>query len=295
AYYGSGSIFNINYKASNLYNPVYVTTAGQESRIASSYFDSNYFGTSSLTIPSGGWDLTISQSRPLTNNVASSYGSEGVFTVTLYKPNKSNVAESGDIGTRAIDTYVTRSTTGSEYFNDEVYRYYNETSQSWDTTVALSKGPGLLTYQLQVQNGRLIDGNVSGDYPGYGAAPAYYYRPFTPASGNVAGTITLTRTGFSGLPDIVGEWGSGDDLEAVFYINSETGSFVYDLGRAVGDNSGSNVFGIRNGAVSGDTITWGLPIPKAVNNTDPLILVLKFDNMASNKYVTRITLTFNNG
>ena len=287
-YYGSGSVFNINYTAADLYSPVYVATAGQETLIASSYFTNTYVGTSSLVTPQWNWDLTVNQLITLSNNVASSFGSVGTYTVTLYKPNKISVSDTDDIGTLAIDTYVTRSTLLVEYFNDEVRRYYSETSKSWDSTVALIDG------QLQVQNGRLIDGQYA-DYPTHTGNDNYYYRYFTPQNGNVGGTITILKNGIFVGSTILGEWGSSAELQMAFFIDSEAGANIYDLGRAVGDNSGSNVFGIRDGAVSGDTITWGLPTGKSTDNSDPLILAVRFVSTTAIEYLTRLTVTFNNG
>jgi len=274
AYYGNGTDIDIMYAGQNLFNPVY---SANQTRIESSYFIN--LNVNTLT-PDYYDNFYVTQSLLLSSNVQSSYGNVGIGTVRLYKPNKSTVSSNFNIGSKAINTYGVRSTTLLEYFDDEDKRYESYNSSSWTVTDLLPE------FQLQVQNGRLIDGRY-GNYTGFSGSIHYYYRPFTPTNANQNGTITIDRTDFSSF---VEEWDGSGELQAAFYINSENGSTIYDLGRAVGNNSG-NIYGIRN-SISGELIDWALPAGKQTSNGDPLILVIKYNSAESTDYITQLTVTF---
>jgi len=288
-YYGRTTQLDINYIGQDLYNPIY--SNGDESLIQSSYFSNTTVSTSSLTVPSQSWDLTVTQSITLSNNVSSTYTNLGTFNVRLRKDGKSDVTSANvNIGVRPINTYLTRSTILLEYFDDEDKRWHAIDSGSWNNQQTLLNG------RLQVNNGRLINAGFGG-YPAPSfpaASPQYYYRPFTATNANENGTITIVRNGFAVLSDIVGVWSGSAILQMAFVIASESGSSVYDLGREVGDNSGS-IYGIRNGSISGNTITWGLPSGKQTTNSDPLVLMVRFINITANDYLTQLTMTFENG
>jgi hypothetical protein len=286
-YYSSGTILDINYVGQDLYNPIY--SQGDESYIQSSYFTNVTVTTSSVNPPTHSWDLTVTQSVPLSNNVKTTYNALGTFFVRLVKPGKSDTTSAAtDIGYRPINTYLTRSTDLLEYFDDEDKRWTSITSQSWNNQQTLFDG------RLETNNGRLISGKW-GSYGGvfFTDGEQFYYRPFTPTNANENGTIVIARSGFSGLSNIMGVWSGSDDLQMAFVMASETGSTVYDLGRAVGANSGS-IKGIRD-SISGDTITWGLPPGKQTTNSDPVILMVRFNDTINSDYLTQLTVTFDQG
>ena len=286
-YYGNGTVFIMNFIAQDLYSPVYYDTVGAEATLESSYFSNTNVGTGS-TGPYYYDTLTVTQSRTLSSNTNTSFGAVGTYTARLLKAGKSDVTTNANLGILPINTYGVRSTTLLEYFADENKRWYGIGSGSWNPTASLSDG------QLQVQNGRLIDGR-NADYTSFSSETSSYYRPFTPTNGNVGGTIVVARTGFSGITNIVGEWNGGvEELEMAFTIASESGSSVYDLGRAAGDNSGI-IYGIRNGSVSGNTITWSLPGGKSTSNSDPLVLNMRYSGSSASDYITQISVTFNAG
>jgi len=287
-YYGRTTQFDVNYVGQDLYNPIY--SNGDESRIQSSYFSNTTVSTSSLTVPTHSWDLTVTQSITLSNDVKTSYNDLGTFNVRLRKDGKSDVTSANvNIGYRPINTYLTRSTVLLEYFDDEDKRWFAIDSGSWNNQQTLIDG------RLEVNNGRLISGKW-GSYGGvlFTDGEQFYYRPFTPTNANENGTIVIARNGFSGLSDIVGVWSGSDDLQMAFVLANESGSSIYDLGREVGDDSGS-IYGIRNGAVSGDTITWGLPSGKQTTNSNPLVLMVRFNDTSNTDYLTQLTVTFDNG
>ena len=288
-YYARTTQFEVTYVGQDLYNPIY--SNGDESLIQGSQFSNTTVSTSSLTVPSYSWDLTVTQSITLSNNVKTNYNTLGTFSVRLRKDGKSDVTSANvDIGILAINTYLTRSTDLLEYFDDEDKRWHAIDSGSWNNQHTLVNG------QLQVNNGRLINAGFGGyPSPSFPAGTAqFYYRPFTPTNANENGTIVIARNGFSGISNIVGEWGGSDDLEMAFVIASESGSITYDLGREAGDNVGS-IEGIRNGAISGNTITWSLPSGKQTTNSNPLILMVRFINVDANDYLTQLTMTFDQG
>ena len=288
-HYGRTTQFDVNYIGQDLYNPIY--SNGDESLIQSSYFVNETVSTSSLTVPSHSWDLTVTQSITLSNNVRSNYQYTGSFTVRLRKDGKSDVTSAGvSIGKRPINTYLTRSTDLLEYFDDEDKRWHAIDSSSWNNQHTLVNG------RLQVNNGRLINGGFGGyPSPSFPASnEQFYYRPFTPTNANENGTIVIPRSGFSGLSNIVGVWSGSDDLQMAFVLANESGSTIYDLGREVGDNSGS-IEGIRNGDTSGNTITWALPSGKQTINSNPLVLMVRFINVTANDYITQLTVTFDQG
>jgi hypothetical protein len=288
-YYARTTQLDINYVGQDLYNPIY--SNGDESLIQSSYFSNITVSTSSLTVPSHSWDLTVTQSRTLSNDVKTIYTALGTFTVRLRKDGKSDVTSAAvDIGNRPINTYLTRSTALLEYFDDEDKRWTSITSQSWNNQQLLFDG------RLEVQNGRLISGKFGTYGTGFTDGEQFYYRPFIPTNANENGTIEITRTGFDtyGLTNIVGVWSGSAELQMAFVLANESGSTVYDLGREVGDDSGS-IEGIRDGAIVGDVIDWGLPSGKQTTNSNPLILMVRYINVAAGDYLTQLTVTFDNG
>ena len=282
-YLYQGTQIEIKYQGDNCYDPVYYGTASQLASVQSSYFTTDYAGPGST--PSQGDILSVTESITLTNNVQSSYGQTGSFTATLRKPGKSNVTSNGvGIGSNAINTYATRSTALIEYFADEDKRYTNFSNSAWTPATTLSTGA------LQVQNGRLVNGQDF-DYPGFGDINEYY-RVFTPNNGNVGGTLAVTKTGFSSF---VTPWNSTGSLQIAFYIASESGSNIYDMGRAVGDNSGT-IYGVRDSLV-GTTITFDIPNPPgtSVQANDPMILAVRYSGSSASDYLIRLTVAFNAG
>ena len=289
-FYARTTQFDVNYVGQDLYNPIY--SNGDESLIQGSQFTNVTVSTSSLTVPSHSWDLTVTQSVTLSNNVKTTYNTLGTFSVRLRKDGKTDVTSANvNIGARPINTYLTRSTVLLEYFDDEDKRWFAIDSGSWNNQQTLLDG------RLEVNNGRLI----SGRFGSYGSVAItngkqYYYRPFTPTSANENGTITITRNGFSsyGLTNIVGVWSGSAELQMAFVLANESGSTIYDLGRLAGNTSGS-ISGIRNGAISGDTITWALPSGKQTTNSDPLVLMVRYIAIAGSDYITQLTVTFDEG
>lgn len=283
-YYGAGTSVPIYFQAQNLYRPVYYSTALQEASIQSSYFSTQNVGTGS--VPQEYETLTVSQSVALTSNMSSSFGNTGSFTTTLRKPNKSDVTSANiGIGSRGICTYSTRSTALLEYFQDEVKRYTHYTQSFWASSASLVDG------QLQVQNGRLIEGRFA-NYTSFTTAKQIYYRVFTPTNGNVQGTLTVNKNGFASF---VTPWGGSGSLQIAYFLANESGSNIYDLGRAVGDNSGT-IYGTRD-SVSGNVINWAIPNPPgtSTSNTNPIIIAIQYSASSATDYITSLAITFANG
>lgn len=285
SYYGNGTIIDINYQVVNLANPVYYQDRSAVTTVESDYFSHVNVGFDK--IPDKADPLDALPSRTLSSNKNTLYNDIGSWTVKLRKAGKSDVTFNQDLGVKAINTHGTASTTTAEYFLDEDKRYYGVNSSSWDSSISLNDG------QLQVQNGRLINGEF-GDYGAFSNVDQYFYRVFTSANINYNGSITILRIGFGGIANIVGEWSGSEKLQMGFYLQSETGSVIYDLGRPVGDDIG-NIKGIRNGSISGNTINWSLPMGVQTDNTDPLILITNFSESISNDFITQINISFDLG
>lgn len=275
-YYDSGTQFRIQYSANNMYEPVYAT--GNQSYISSTYFANqveNYSG-----VPLNDAVLNVDETITLISGVSSQYDNIGTATVTLYKPNKSNVASNTNLGTRAINGINQVSTMTNDTFYDEAYRDESDTVDDWISQVTLVDG------NLQVQNGRLINGKF-GEYGGFTATEQSYYRKLIPSgeTARINGTITLDRDGFS---DFIEPWDvTSSELQVIFRANGN----IYDLGRAVGDDTGS-VYGIRD-SISGEQITWALPVGDVVSGSNPFKMEIKFRNETSNDFVNEVTMVFN--
>lgn len=278
-YYTSGSTLEVSYTAIDLYNPVYVT--GNQSYLSSTYFSDvgiNFGGT-----PSAESTLTIeSQSITILSDQSSNYNNLGTGSVTLYKPNKSNVSSNFNIGSRPINSKGNMSTDTLEYFYDENYRNVDESTDGWEPTASLVDG------NLQVQNGRLINGEF-GDYISFTATEHEYHRKLIPQNSNGNGNITIDRNGFT---DFVEEYNdSSSELQIIFRANSK----IYDLGRAVGDDDvGSSIYGIRD-SITDETITWGLPVGDTVDNANPFKMEIIFRNSTSSDYINSISMSFSQG
>jgi len=276
-YYDTGTTWDVSYTAQNLYNPVYAI--GNQSYISSTYFTNvavNYGGT-----PADINDLTVTDNtRTLLSGQTSTWGNLGTGTATIYKPNKSNVSSNFDLGDKPINSRGNISTDLIEYFYDEQYRNIDENSDGWTSANALTDS------NLQVQNGRLING-LYASYGGFSATTQSYHRNWIPQNSNGNGTMDIDRTGFTEF--VESYQGGSSKLQIIFRANGK----IYDLGRAVGDDSGS-IYGIRD-SISGEIITWALPTGDTVNNGNPFKMEIIFYGEGSGDYINDITMTFNQG
>ena len=289
----------VNLTASNIYNPVYQDA--YQASFASAYFSSLTAGNAT---PSTMDILSASFAGALLPNLNSAR-STGSYTVTVYKPAKSNVSQTLLIGNKAINSYASAQATNNvntqnEYFLDEAYRSPDGTSAHF------SSGSALVDGNLQVQNGILICGRY-GDYASFvsgstAASSVYanYYRESVPGTSfRINGTFTFIRNSNAfAATNPISKWGSGGKLEMAMILSTDV-SKVYDLGRQVGDNTG-NIYGIVNGAPLTNNSTtfmvnWAYPVGINTGNilTDYVIIFIRYRNTTSSDYISSFNVVYN--
>jgi hypothetical protein len=267
--------FTLGITGSNLFNPVY-----NQNQVS---FTSTYFSTLTTGSNSPNYNdtLRLNVTRTLTANLSSGQTSP-TGTVTVSKPNKSNQSTSYTLAAQKVNSYSSaQSTNTTEPFLDEARRYGDFQTTSWTSINALTDG------NLQVQNGRLIDGRA-GDYAAFTATTQEYFRALTVTSFTAGGTHTFTVSGFSS----VSQWGSGGELEISFVkaadvTGAKTASTVWDFGRAFGNNSG-NIKGI---VVSGTGLSGTFSLGTDNSGNGSLILYIKYNGVTTAKVISQFTVS----
>ncbi len=301
-YYRTADII-LGISASNAFRPVYNQN---QASLTSTYHTT--LSTGSNTPSSTDILVMTNVSRSLASSLSSGI-TVGTTTLSISKPGKSNVTANANLGTGLfINSYLTApATNGSdsqvEYFLDEAYRMTDL------QTSAFASGSALTNGNIQVRNGRLIVGE-HGDYGsltqgGSVAGYADYFRKSDPSSNNKQnGTITLTRLANAfGASSPIAAWGSGTgELEACLVLSSDvtgvnTASAYYDLGRVVGNDSGT-IKGIRDTVSTNSTTvyatSWSLPsgINTGTAGSTHVILWIRYNNTEATDYLTQINLTY---
>ena len=295
--YYKTATFQIDFDSQDLFNPVYTT--GNQASVTSTYTNTatvnrtNPLHTDTLSASLNG-DLEVDLSAN-----KSSAQSLATATVSLNKPNKSSVTSNVTLGDKRVNSYSSAqsgqdSNSQIEYFLDEEQRMTDlETSGS-----SFASGSVLSDGELQVQNGRLIVG-THGDYAGHVSGSttdsstfSNYFRKCNPStSDRQLGTVVLSKNGFSGG---ISQWGGSGKLQVAIILagdvtGAQAASTVYDLGREVGNDSGS-IVGVQDN-VSSNTYTWALP--SGVNtSSEHIVLWVRFKNTTSSDYINQITTTF---
>jgi hypothetical protein len=267
--------FTLGITGSNLFNPVY-----NQNQVS---FTSTYFSTLTTGSNSPNYNdtLRLNVTRTLTANLSSGQNSP-TGTVTVSKPNKSNQSTNYTLVSQRVNSYSSaQSTNTTEYFLDEARRYGDFQTTSWDNTAILTDG------NLQVQNGRLINGKV-GDYTAFTATTQEYFRALTVTSFTAGGTHNFTVSGFSS----VSQWGSGGELEIAFVkaadvTGAKTASTIWDFGRAFGNNSG-NIKGI---VVSGTGLSGTFSLGTDNSGNGSLILYVKYNGVTTAKVISQFTVS----
>lgn len=300
-YYKTMDITNI-ISASNVYNPVYSSNPLS--------LTSTYFTTISTGSSSPNWDTRndLTVVRTLTSNLSSGR-SVGTSTLSISKPNKSAVTSNANMGTLYINSYTSdpgtnSSNTITEAFLGETNRYVDLDGPGFDSTLSLSSS---YPYALQVRNGILI-ASKHGDYPslssGSNSDPGEYIRLVIPGTSNrISGTFTFNRnTNSFATSTPITSWGGGGKLNVALVLEDDvTGTFsastIYDLGRAVGDDT-TGIKGIRNTITTNTStnyaVTWAFP--SGVNTgviSKRVLLWIRYRNTTASEYINSITLTYN--
>lgn len=300
-YYKTADVI-LTVSGSNLFKPVYNQN---QTSFTSTYFTTLNTGSNN---PSTNDVLIMTNvSRSLTANLNSGV-SVPTATVTMTKPGKSNVTANTNLGTGSfINSYSSAQSTNSsdsqiEYFLDEANRMTDL------QTSAFASGSALTNGNLQVRNGRLIVG-AYGDWAsltqgGGGAGYADYFRRSDPSSNNKQnGTLTLTRNGSAfAATSPISAWGSGGKLEIALILSSDitganTANFIYDLGRVVGNDSGTTK-GIRNVVNTNNSttydVTWALPsgINTGTAASTYVVLWVRYNTTSATDYLTQINLAY---
>jgi hypothetical protein len=299
-YYKTADIL-LTLTGSDLYKPIYNLNQTQ--------FSSTYFTNINTGSNTPNWDdvLQIDVTRTLTVNLSSGQ-SVGTATATLTKPNKSNVTSNTNLGGIPINSYstaqATQGNTQIEYFLDEEYRMSDLQTDSWTSTTALSEG------ELEVQNG-ILRAPRWGNYAGlsHGSTDssdnyAQYFRRSDPSSDNRQnGTFKVTRnTNAFASSTPISAWGSGGELEIVMILSGDvsdttTADAYYDLGRAVGDNSGT-IKGIRDTITTNTStvyqVSWALPagINTGTAASTYVIFWVRYKNTSTGDYMSKLDITY---
>lgn len=278
----------------NLYNPVYNQNQAQ---FSSTYFTALNSGSNS---PSKDDTLNLTVARTLTSGLNSGLSS-GSSTITLTKPGKSNVTSTAVLGNKRINSYTSapatnENNTQAEYFLDEAYRMTDLNSITW------ASGSALVDGNLQVQNGRLVHA-AHGDYSS-NTASGSYFRKSDPSSDNYQnGTFTITRNSNSfNSTNPISPWGSGGKLEVALILSSDitgdtSANFIYDLGRVVGNDSGTTK-GIQKSTGTNNSTTtvinWGLPsgVFTGLASSTYVAIWVKYGGVTSIEYITKLDIVY---
>ena len=294
-----GATFTVGFTGSDLFNPVY--NLNQVS-LTSSFFTTLTTGSNT---PLWNDTLRLTSTRTLAATTHSGQAT-GTGNITVSKPNKSNVATSYTLSNSYINSYTAAQSTNNnntqnDIFVDEAQRYTNL------QTAGFASGSTLTDGNLQVQNARLIVGRW-GDYGAFvsgstslSTSYANYFRDSIPGSTNrIAGTFSILRNASAFAASTpISAWGSGGRLEAVLVLKAditgaETANFYYDLGRAVGSNTG-NIIGIRNTITTNNTttytVTWALPA--GVNTgANGCVIWIRYRNTPNTDFIRSLTITY---
>ncbi len=218
-----------------------------------------------------------------------------------------------------VNSYTSANNAGStnsgnshaEAFLHESHRINNLQGGVWNSQTALSDG------NLESQNGRLIAGkfgstaysgfvdgtNVDTDY-------AVYFRRSDPSSDNrQSGTFSISRNTnafASSTPISPWDYQGANPSDAVLQVSlilsadvtgAQSANAIYDLGRAVGDNSGT-IKGIRNTTTTNNsstyTVTWALPsgISTGAAASGYVIVWIRYKGTASSDYLNNFSITY---
>ena len=177
-------------------------------------------------------------------------------------------------------------------------------TDSWTSTREL------VDEELEVQNG-ILRAPRWGNYPDLlpGSTDdadnyAQYFRRSDPASDNRQnGTFKVTRnTNAFASSTPISAWGSGGELEVVMILSGDVSGptiadAYYDLGRAVGNDSGT-IKGIRNTITTNTStvyqISWALPagVSTGTAASTYVIFWVRYKNTSTGDYMSRLDITY---
>jgi hypothetical protein len=268
--------FTLGVTGSNLFNPVY-----NQNQIS---FTSTYFSTltTGSNSPNFNDTLLLTVTRTLTSNLTSNQNFP-TFTITGTKPNKSSATTSPTLVSQKVNSYTSaQSTNTTEYFLDEARRYGDFQTTSWDNTATLTDG------NLQVQNGRLINGKV-GDYTAFTTTTQEYFRALTVNSFASNGSFNFSVSGFSSISP----WGSGGALEIAFakvsdVTGAKTANILWDFGQAFNP---SNVGAVRGIVVGSLGLSGTFTLGTVNSGNGSLILYIKYNNVTTANVISQFTVS----
>ena len=268
--------FTLGVTGSNLFNPIYNLN---QISFASTYFSTLSTGSNS---PNFNDTLLLTVTRTLASNLTSNQNFP-TFTITGTKPNKSNATTSPTLVSQKVNSYTSaQSTNTTEYFLDEARRYGDFQTTSWDNTATLTDG------NLQVQNGRLINGKV-GDYTAFTATTQEYFRALTVNSFASNGSFNFSVSGFSSISP----WGSGGALEIAFakvsdVTGAKTANILWDFGQAFNP---SNVGAVRGIVVGSLGLSGTFTLGTINSGNGSLVLYIKYNNVTTANVISQFTVS----
>ena len=304
-YLSGSSTVKVSLTASNLHNPVYNTTP--ISFVFSNPLIGTIGATGSVASPAPSFGDIIKLDTSVINstaNIASPIGTFPTLIITTTKPGKSNVSSAATtVYPRPVNNYgnpasVTTNNvnTITEKFLDEYYRVQNLQGTINTFPSASSFFASSAPFPLQVQNGRLIAGGVTGDYSSFTPGSSFnsygnYFRYIIIPNSVQSGQLTMSLVSpFT----TVQPWGSGNSsgLEIALIKTGEVSApeiatNIYDLGRPIGNNDG-NITGSHDAGqstLSSGRIKWTFGTQSTGIN---LILWIRYKNTAG--YITDFTL-----
>ena len=277
--------FIIPSTGSNLFNPVYNLN---QFSFSSTYTNNITTGSKASDTPQFGDILKLEVAPTLTAGLSSGQNAP-TGTVAVTKPGKTGTYNTSyTLTPQLVNSYISDpSTTINEPFLGESRRYTNLNNAGWTSANALTNG------NLQVQNGRLIGGNV-GNYSGFTGIQNFYRLYSGYLEGKTGGTFNISTTGFTSL----NEWDSGAvGVEVAIILQEDvtgntTSNKIYDLGRAQQNGPASgNIYGTKIGNVGPLSGNWSLGTNGTIGASGNIILWVKFSSPDLTNTLTNINLT----
>lgn len=313
--YLAGATFDLAITGSNLFYPIYEI---QNVHFNSSNFSNLATGSQTSDQPQFNDVLKLDVQRTLSQNINTAQSSP-TGTVTVEKPGKSDGSATYTLTQMFVNSYTSATNAGStnsgnshaEAFLHESFRLNDLQGGTWNSQTTLSDG------NLESQNGKLIAGKFgSSVYSGFvdGTSSdtdyAIYFRRSDPSSDNRQnGTFSISRNTnafASTTPISPWDYGGANPSDAVLQVSlilstdvtgAQAANAIYDLGRAVGDDSGA-IKGIRNTISTNNsttyTVNWALPggISTGTASSSYVIIWIRYKGTSASDYLNNFSITY---
>lgn len=298
-YFTEGTTFTVTITANNMFNPVYATgTQGQFSfnspmggssdikNHSEPNHDTQYNKTFTITVESG-----QSNESPIATN----------GTVYLYKPKRTTETigiKLEDNRNFGINSKGIVSTDGEPLGTFNIESFFDEDKRkanvggtvSWNSQDDISGGGSLAVVNGKLYHPKRIHPNAN-----ISQFHQNYFRTFTPPTTVNSGQIKWSVGGdsFKNLSTATEDNAEPiGEIEMTLHVQND--SNVYDLGRAVGNNS-DNFIGIKDSFVNesqGQHEGINFAFPNNISPANKVILKIKYNTNDLNNYITEVKLKF---